>query len=276
MKNFNKIVFTLLLLLIAPDLFAKVENYIVWVDGLRLREAPSADAKVVASLKKYDELTSTGESKDDNYKAVLSDIEFTGGWIKVKTKQNLAGWLYEPALSGMIIKNGLKFYAVKTDLFVIQEKSGIVLKKIPIKAEKNVAFNQITISSTDRVNVIGVSQRFKPNFTYIVYNVKKNEASKQINYQNFCGFSKSDDYAMFDGGANDTPTLIYSLVNARSVHEFTPIKKEEWEGDSVKYDEAAGRQYAGRPDLPKGRVYVKSCVWNKLSVDVVEVYEKPE
>ena len=241
MKNFNKIIFTFLLLFIAADLFAKAENYVVWVDGLRLREAPSADAKVIASLKKYDELTSTGESKDDDYKAVLSDIEFTGGWIKVKTKQNLAGWLYEPALSGMIIENGLKFYVVKTDLFVIQEKSGIVLKKIPIKAGKNAAFNHITVSSTDRVKVIGVSQRFKPNFTYIVYNVKKNEVSKQINYQNFCSFSKSGDYAMFDGGANDTPTLIYSLVQLRPVHEFTPLKKDEWEGDSVKYDEVNGQ-----------------------------------
>ena len=287
MKIFKNIIFAILLLFMTTNLFAKAAGYIVWVDSLRLREAPSGDSKVITSLKKYDELTALGENKIDDYEAVLSDIKFLGGWIKVKTKQNLTGWAYKPALSNIIIDNGLKFYVIKSDLFVIQEKSEIVLKKISFKAEKNAIFNDIAVYTTGNVKIIGVRlgdslANAQPQFDnvynhYAAYHIKRNEFSPQISgYPHFCGFSKSGDYAMFDGFANDTPTLIYSATHLRPVHEFTPLKKGEWENDSVKYEEVAGKKYPGLPDLSKNKVYVKSCIWDNLSVNIIKVYEKSE
>jgi len=287
MKIFKKVIFALLLLFMTTNLFAKEAGYVVWVDGLRLREAPSADSKVVTSLKKYDELTALGETQFADYEAVLSDIKFYGGWIKVKTKQNLAGWAYKPALSNIVTDNGLKFYVIKNDLFVIQEKTEVVLKKISIKAEKNAIFNNIAVYPTGSAKVIGVRQgdnlaNVQPPFAdtydyYIVYHVKRNEFSQQISgYPHFCGFSESGDYAMFDRLGNDTPTLIYSVTHLRPVHEFTPLKKEDWENDSIKYDEVAGKKYPGLPDLSKNKVYVKSCIWDNMNINIIKVYETSE
>ena len=287
MGIFKKIIFVFLLLFMTTNLFAKAAEYVVWVDGLRLREAPSGDSKVVTSLKKYDEVTAVGEIRYDDYEAVLSDTKFFGGWIKVKTKQNHVGWAYKPALSNIVIINGLKFYIIKSDLFIIQEKTEIVLKKNPIKAKKNAIFNDIAVYSSGNAIVIGVRQKNDMDSVpppldgiydhYIVYHTKRNVFSQQISdYPRFCGFSKSGDYAMFDRGPHDTPALIYSVANLRQVHEFTPLEGASWKNNSVEYEEAAGSKYPGLPDLSRGKIYVKSCIWDNMNVNVIKVYEKSQ
>jgi hypothetical protein len=278
----KKIIFAIFFLFISANLFAEATAYVVWVDGLRVRESASPDSKVAASLKKYDEVTDLDECTDDTYTAKLAGEEFTGGWRKIKTKQNITGWCFEPALSNIFFTGNLKIYVVKNELFIIQKETDIVLNKTPLKDKRT--SNKVEVLRNSDLLIIGAGWATAinriydiPYYVYILYNMEMNKFIGQITgYGSFAGRSGSKKYIMFDDMATGR-TMIYDVSEQKTAYEFSRHSCEDWKGDTVKYTELIGPNYEGLPTLEGGRSYIRECVWKDGKItktDKISIIEK--
>ncbi len=69
------------------------------VEDTKLRDAPGENAKVVLALPKGTPLFDLGEVSDFTTKIKLRGIEFDEPWLKVRTPDGTAGWVYGGALN---------------------------------------------------------------------------------------------------------------------------------------------------------------------------------
>lgn len=76
------------------------ETVQAWVDQLNIREKPDTKAKKVASARKGEALTFTGEQTDKTETIVLRGIAYDEPWLKVRTKDKLEGWVFSGAVKG--------------------------------------------------------------------------------------------------------------------------------------------------------------------------------
>lgn len=93
---------------------------IVNIDNLRLRAAPGDKGEAVGKLRKGSVLYDLGEVSDFTTKVQLRGIWFEEPWLKVKTDQNLEGWVYggavtfdmenPTALSNMVLNKRLQTF----------------------------------------------------------------------------------------------------------------------------------------------------------------------
>lgn len=69
-------------------------EFIVNIDNIRLRAAPGPEGKEIAQLPKGTVLIDQNEMSDFTSKIKLRGIQFDEPWLKVKTKEELTGWIY--------------------------------------------------------------------------------------------------------------------------------------------------------------------------------------
>lgn len=68
------------------------------IEDVRLREAPGENSKVLSSLPKGTVLYDLGEVSDFTTKVQLRGIQFDEPWLKVRTEDGTAGWVYGGSL----------------------------------------------------------------------------------------------------------------------------------------------------------------------------------
>lgn len=76
------------------------ETVQAWVDQLNIRESPDTKAKKVASARKGEALTFTGEQTDKTETIVLRGVAYDEHWLKVMTKDKVEGWVFGGAVKG--------------------------------------------------------------------------------------------------------------------------------------------------------------------------------
>jgi len=69
------------------------------LDNLRLRDQPGTDGKEIARLPLGTKVYDTGEVSDFTTPLKLRGVKFDEPWIKIKTAQDLSGWIYGGGLS---------------------------------------------------------------------------------------------------------------------------------------------------------------------------------
>ncbi len=84
---------------ITPDEPSVPTKMIVNIDNLRLRDAPGEKGNEVGRLKEGTVLYDLGEVSDFTTRVQLRGIWFDEPWLKVKTEQNLEGWVYGGAVT---------------------------------------------------------------------------------------------------------------------------------------------------------------------------------
>lgn len=84
----------------------EITKIYVWVDKLRMREAPNTKSKIIKELSAADPLVFLNEKSDFTQKITLRGTLFDEPWLKVKTRDDKIGWVYG---------GGVKFYAPKVD-----------------------------------------------------------------------------------------------------------------------------------------------------------------
>jgi hypothetical protein len=102
------------------EVSAKPAKMVVNIDHLRLRDAPGEKGQEIGRLKKGTILYDLGEVSDFTTRVQLRGIWFDEPWLKVKTEQNLEGWVYggavnfdidnPTALSKMILEKRLQTF----------------------------------------------------------------------------------------------------------------------------------------------------------------------
>ncbi len=72
----------------------KTKILYAWVDQLRIRETPDTKAEIVKELQEGEAVTYLNEKTDFTKKVNLRGTLFDEPWLKVRTEDQLEGWLY--------------------------------------------------------------------------------------------------------------------------------------------------------------------------------------
>lgn len=67
-----------------------------WVDQLRLRQAPSPQAKVIAGIREG-EIVQDLDQRQGSYQTTLKGRPYTGSWLKVRMANGMVGWAFSKA-----------------------------------------------------------------------------------------------------------------------------------------------------------------------------------
>lgn len=89
-----------------PEQFAQTQYY-VWLPVLRVRSEPDQNAKVLAKLKKGDQLEYLGIKTQKKESININNKIFEDNWLKVRTDDGIQGWVFGAGINIKDVKEDL-------------------------------------------------------------------------------------------------------------------------------------------------------------------------
>ncbi len=222
-------------------------DYLSWVNNLRIRQKPSLTSKVIGMLKKGEEVIIINDDENkkmDKFEKYL-EVKLSGEnvrshWIKIKTTNNIIGWVFKGALSNISYINNYKIYSIEDTIYIssLSEKKIILKDKISTKI-KNYQYykfiSNITVKDANPYIIIIPSPWIDPvNFYIGIFDTSSNTWNGKIyGYNHYIGLSPSKKYILVDNGTGATwrSTMIYSFKEKKSIYKFSPNFSTKWNAD---------------------------------------------
>ncbi len=274
-----------ILLIHSEEPYENPKYYTVQFNNVKVVNNPKFDAPAIELLKKGEIIEYLGERDyiyDESFYEYNDNGVYTVDyWIKIKTKNNKIGWVFEGFITNVISEGNIEIKALDDKIYVSKTKKILFFDtKKEINSYKistfinntdNIFINKIIYNLVDEYIILFPNPPGEGPFTcycILLYN-KNNNTFTYINseymFSFFHGISPSKKYLAFDAG--DSPTgrglLIYSLKENKKIFKDFPYIKSGWKnGDRIELTYEIGKKLSGYPDVnEENKIYFQKAYW---------------
>lgn len=190
----------------------EVTKIYVWVDKLRMREAPNTKSKVLKELSAADPLKFLNEKTDFTQKITLRGTLFDEPWLKVETRDKQIGWVYG---------GGVKFYAPKVDQAPTPYDKCFEFLKSGRDAKAAACFmsEKLTQMNKNEKMIVKDKEMLKLRLLSGNYKILKDNTNSDEGYVTYEYYYYYPKMSSFVVRANRANSYTYLLINDKSGRE---------------------------------------------------------
>ncbi|MBN1500042.1 MAG: SH3 domain-containing protein [Spirochaetes bacterium] len=270
---------------IITDSKFKNTNMLSWVEQLRLREKPDLNSDTIKVLKQGEELFSLNKSVSEKFKIEIRGKQIEGNWEYIKTKDEIAGWVFSGCLAKYKKYNNIRVYGIENELYIEDAaENEIIYKDDNVSMDEAPVITDVEIVNNKNFLIIYPDLGYPDSgFPVYIFNITDKKISgKFLDNEKKIGITADGYYIAFDSDIYSimfNQITIFSFIEERIIFKetVTYCNYDNWDKGILRYKEPLGTEIKGKPKLTKfseeyGQLYTwDNGIIKKEGVEVIIV-----